>query len=529
MKRKDKLELLALLEEKERRTFAESIDCSKLTREQSNDFYREVILESDKEKSTLAQRKLCKTDLYYLLTSACKRRDIDRDWLYERCREVQASPDGHLDLWAREHYKSTIITFGKSIQDLLIDPDSLIGIFSHTRPIAKGFLDQIKRELEQNKYLKDLFPDVLYQNPTSESPRWSLDGGIFVKRKSNAKEASIEAWGVVDGQPTSKHFTILVYDDVVTRESVSTPDQIKKVTSALELSYNLGAQGGRKRFIGTRYHIHDTYKVIMDRGTVKPRIKPATSDGTMEGEPVFLPKETLVEKRRDFGPYTYSCQMLQNPVADKAMSFKEEWLMYYETLSDTSKWNKYIIVDPASAKKATSDYTVMEVIGLAPDNNYYLIDAIRDRMNLTQRANKLFELHKIHQPKNVGYERYGMQADIEHVKYVMEQRNYRFNITELGGSMPKEDRIKMMIPVFEQKRFYMPKRLMFSDSEGVTRDYVQTFITDEFLAFPVSVHDDMMDCRARILDPLLGAEFPKIAPKSVTTYGNGYGGSGWMG
>jgi predicted phage terminase large subunit-like protein len=315
----------------------------------------------------------------------------------------------------------------------------------------------------------------------------------------------------------------------VTRESVSTPDQIKKVTSALELSYNLGAQGGRKRFIGTRYHIHDTYKVIMDRGTVKPRIKPATSDGTMEGEPVFLPKETLVEKRRDFGPYTYSCQMLQNPVADKAMSFKEEWLMYYETLSDTSKWNKYIIVDPASAKKATSDYTVMEVIGLAPDNNYYLIDAIRDRMNLTQRANKLFELHKIHQPKNVGYERYGMQADIEHVKYVMEQRNYRFNITELGGSMPKEDRIKMMIPVFEQKRFYMPKRLMFSDSEGVTRDYVQTFITDEFLAFPVSVHDDMMDCRARILDPLLGAEFPKIAPKSVTTYGNGYGGSGWMG
>jgi phage terminase large subunit-like protein len=524
----EKQELLAALEERERRKVAESISCVGLTREQSNEVYREVLSGGD----TYALRHLCRTDLFFFLTQGCKRRDIDRDWLYDRCREVQAAPDGYLDLWAREHYKSTIITFGKSIQDLLIDPDhTLIGIFSHTRPIAKGFLDQIKRELEQNQYLKTLFPDILYQNPATESPRWSLDGGLFVKRKSNAKEANIEAWGVVDGQPTSKHFTILVYDDVVTRESVSTPDQIKKVTSALELSYNLGAHGGRKRFIGTRYHVHDTYRVIMERGTVKPRIYPATHDGKIDGDPVFLSKETLMEKRRDMGPYTFGTQMLQDPVADKSMSFKPDWLSYYETLGDTSKWNKYILVDPASSKKATSDYTVMEVIGLAPDNNYYLIDAIRDRMNLTQRASKLFELHKLHQPKGVGYERYGMQADIEHVKYVMEQRNYRFNIIELGGTMSKEDRIKKLIPVYEQKRFYSPKRLSFVDCEGVTRDYIQAFNDDEYLAFPVCTHDDMLDCRARILDPGLGAEFPKISPpKHKPQYYNGGGGSNsWMG
>lgn len=782
----EKRELLALLEEKERRKKAESIDCSGMTREESNEVYRSI-----EAIDTLAQRHLCKTDLFYLLTVACKRKDIDRDWLYSRCREVQKNPDGYLDLWAREHYKSTIITFGKSIQDLLRDPEgTLIGIFSHTRPIAKGFLDQIKRELEQNEYLKKLFPDVLYQNPNSESPRWSLDGGIFVKRKNNAKEASVEAWGVVDGQPTSKHFTILVYDDVVTRESVTTPDQIKKVTGAWELSLNLGAHGGRKRYIGTRYHIHDTYRVMMDRGSVKPRIYAATENGKQDGNPVFLSKETLHEKRRDMGPYTYSCfpvgspvlmsdwtdrpieqikvgdsvvgyslekgkkaklvpskviairkktskvieakfesgrvvqctpdhrwytgrrgvdsggtdshltyvplgfdknsvkslasvydprivngefdsnaaswlsgffdgegstsgntihfhqttdknlivcerlesviktlgfdygitkidrkntkwaksrdyfirggreeqirflrqcnparshkiikslfdngtrnfgkanrdklvsikevgekevfniqtetgnyicygyatkncQMLQDPVADKAMSFKEEWLKYYESLGDTSKWNKYIIVDPASSKKSTSDYTVMEVIALAPDNNYYLIDAVRDRMNLTQRASKLFEFHKLYNPKSVGYEKYGMQADIEHMQYMMEQKNYRFNITELGGSVPKEDRIKKLIPIYEQKRFYTPKRLIFVDSEGVTRDYIQLFLADEYLAFPVCVHDDMLDCRARILDTTLGAEFPKVsAPVYKQSHYSSGGSTGWMG
>jgi predicted phage terminase large subunit-like protein len=526
MNRNEKLELLALLEEKESRKLAESIDCSKMTRDESNEVYRGVIASNNIH----AQRRLCKTDLFFLLTIAFKRKDVDKEWLYDRCREVQASPNGHLDLWAREHYKSTVITYAKTIQDILIDPEVTIGIFSHTRPIAKGFLDQIKRELETNEYLKKLFPDVLYQKPESEAPKWSLDSGIIAKRKTNPKEATVEAWGVVDGQPTSKHFAILVYDDVVTRESVTTTDQIKKVTGAWELSLNLGAHGGSKRYIGTRYHIHDTYRVMMDRGSVKPRIYAATNNGQMDGEPVFLTPESLAEKRRDFGPYTFSCQMLQNPVADKAMSFKEEWLKHYETLGDTSKWNKYIIVDPASSKKSTSDYTVMEVIALAPDNNYYLIDAIRDRLNLTQRANKLFELHKIHNPKAVGYEKYGIQADIEHVQYIMEQKNYRFNITELGGSIPKEDRIKKLIPVFEQLRFYMPKRLMFVDSEGVTRDYVQNFIADEYLAFPVCVHDDSLDCRARILDLQLGAEFPKSTPiKTINNYNYGGGGNGWMG
>lgn len=524
MTRDEREELLALLEEREARRKAETIDCSKLTREQANDVYREIIAAGN----TRAQRKLCQKDLFYFLVYGLRRKDADKDWLYARCREVEASTDGHLDLWAREHYKSTIITFAKSIQDLLVDPEQLIGIFSHTRPIAKGFLDQIKRELETNQYLKDLFPDVLYQNPTVEAPKWSLDHGIIVKRKTNPKEASVEAWGLVDGQPTGKHFTILVYDDVVTRESVTTPEQIKKVTAAWELSQNLGAQGGRKRYIGTRYHINDTYRVMIDRGSVKPRVKPATHNGKLDGEAVFLPKESLFEKRRDMGPYTFSCQMLQDPVADKAMGFREEWLTYYETLGDTSKWNKYIIVDPASSKKDSADYTVMEVIALAPDQNYYLIDAVRDRMNLTQRTAKLFELHRLHEPKAVGYERYGMQSDIEHVQGEMERRNYRFQITELGGSLAKEDRIRKLIPIYEQRRFYTPKRLPFVDSEGMTRDYIQAFNADEYLAFPVCVHDDMLDCRARILDPVLAAEFPKLEKPIVAPSYSSAGASGWM-
>src|SRR6185312_3735917 len=171
--------------------------------------------------------------------------------------------------------------------------------------------------------------------------------------------------------------------------------------------------------------------------------------------------------------------------------------------------------DPANSKKRTSDYTVMVVIGLSPDQNYYRLYGFRDRLNLTQRADKLMELHREWQPKQVGYEKYGMQSDIEHIKYVMEQKNYRFNIVELGGSISKEDRIKKLIPVYEQGRYYSAERQSFVDYEGITRDYVQLFLDNEYLAFPVCVHDDMLDCESRIMDPDLNAEFPKEAPKKT--------------
>jgi len=477
--------------------------CTSLNRLQSNAVYRGVMADNDIE----AQVRLCRQDLFFLLTVAFNRRDVDDDWLYARCREVEQRPDGMLDLWSREHYKSTIITYGKTIQDILNDPEVTVGIFSHTRPIAKAFLKQIQREFEENQYLKDLFPEVLYQSPKSESPSWSADNGICVKRKTNPKEQTVEAWGLVDGQPTSKHYSLLVYDDVVTRESVTNDEQIKKTTDAWELSLNLGAHGGSIRYIGTRYHLNDTWRTIIERGSATPRIYAATKEGVFPGTPVFLDLKTLSEKRRDMGPYTFSCQMLQNPIADTAQGFVEDWLRWVTVVKPDMSWNRYLLCDPAGEKKKSNDYTVMVVIGLAPDGNYYLIDGIRDRLNLTERTNKMFSMVERWKPDAVGYEKYGKDSDIEHIEYVQAERNFRFTITPLGGPMPKNDRIRRLVPKFEQGRFYMPRRLLFLDHEGKMRDFVRELIEDEYTAFPVGIHDDMMDCMSRIDD--IGAKFPK--------------------
>lgn len=470
----------------------------------ANELYEQTI--SSKNGESI--RHLFRNDLFFVLTVACNRADGNNDWVFDRCREVEANPDGYLDLWFRESYKSTIITFAKTIQDIARDPEETFGIFSHTRPIAKAFLKQIKLELEINEFIKRLFSDIFYQNPERESPTWSLDGGLTVRRKSNPKECTIEAWGLVDGQPTSKHFRRLLYDDIVVRESVSTPEMIQKTTEGWELSQNLGAAGGTARYAGTIYHFHDTYAVMIERGAVKVRKYPATKDGTPDGESVFIPQDILAQKRRNMGPYTFAAQMLLNPVADEAQGFKEDWIQYYDQRPDHRRMNVYVIVDPANAKKKHNDFTVIEVWGASSDNNYYLLDAVRDRLNLTERTEQLFKFHRMYHPYRIGYEEYGMQADVQHIQYVQAQQQYRFQIVELSGNVPKVDRIRSMIPLWESGRMWLPRRLLKTGYDRKEYDFIQKFKDEEFLCFPVGVHDDMLDCCARLTDPMLGVIFP---------------------
>ena len=489
------------------------------SREHAIAVYRRTILQAteravecnDRDLVRRVKRRLAQSDLFFLLVYVLGRSDTNKDWLYSRCREVQAAPDGHLDLWAREHYKSTIITFGLTIQDVLNDPEITVGLFSYSRPIAKAFLRQIKREFEANEMLRSLFPDILWANPNRDAPKWSEDDGVVVRRVSNPKESTVEAWGLVDGQPTSKHFRLMVYDDVVTRDSVTTPDMIRKVTEAWEVSRNLTSEGGRTRYIGTRWHVADTYREILARGAAIERRHAVTVDGTTEGEPVLWSRQMVAKKRQEMGPYVFGSQMLLDPTADRTQGFRDEWLRFYEKDSDFGGMNKYLLVDAASEKKKSSDYTAMVVIGLSSDNNFYLLDAIRDRLSLRERGDAVFSLHRRWRAMGVGYEKYGMMADVEYLKERMGRENYYFDIIELGGQVAKPDRIRRMVPIFESGRFRLPMVLHKTDYEGRVVDLVQSFVDEEYKPFPVGLHDDMFDAISRIQDPGMVLTWPHEA------------------
>lgn len=454
--------------------------------------YHRVLAQPPRDRY-LAMQQLGREDLFFLLVVLCRRKDMARQWLLDRCDEVRADPDGHLDLWAREHYKSTTITFGLTIQSILRDPEVTVGIFSHTRPIAKSFLVQIKRELEANEELQKLYPDILWSNPEKQAPRWSEDGGLVVKRKLNPKEGTVEAYGLVDGQPVGKHYKLMVFDDIVTRENASSPDMRRKTLEGLSLAQALGTDGGTRRYVGTRYHYADAYDDIIKRGGAKPRVYPAEVDG----KPVLLSAERLADLRRDMVAYVFSAQMMLDPKGDDSVGFKAEWRRYYD---GEVVGNTYAVADPASSKKKHSDYTAIWVVTAGEDGNYYIRDLIYRRLSLQERVAAYIETHRKWRPLQFGIEQYGMMADVESLRNEQQRLGYRFDVVELAGQLSKPERIQRLEPLYRNGKMYEPYKITRDmGAEGII-DVLGRWRRDEYDAWPYAGHDDGLDGLSRICD-----------------------------
>jgi hypothetical protein len=453
--------------------------------------------EIDKKGTDIAGiRGLCKEDRFYLLVKVCRRTDMMHPWIYERCREVERDTDEFLDLWSREHYKSTIITFGGVIQAILRDPEITIGIFSYSNKIAEPFLRQIKNELEANQVLLKAFPDILYENPAKDSPQWSLNG-LTVKRKGNPKENTIEANGLVDGQPIGKHYKLRVYDDVVVPESVNTPEQISKTTNAYSMSQSLGVEGGKEWMIGTRYSYADTYSWILERGALKARLYPATDDGTKDGKPVLFSQEEWDKRCVKNTDSDIACQYLQDPLSGSEKMFDVTYLQKYEVRP--SILNVYVMCDPARSKKKTSDKTAIVVVGVDYAMNKYLLDGFDHRMDLKERWEKFASMYirwkGMAGVQNVymGYEAFGAQADLDYFKEQMRMPDRpKFNITELAwpreGEGSKIDRVQRLTPDLKTSKIMLPYN---TDPKNLTRN--QRSMIEQGYSYRVSQPIKRMD------------------------------------
>lgn len=390
---------------------------------------------------------------------------------------------------------------------------------------------------------------MFFEDPAKEADKWSEEKGITVRRKGNPKEASVEAHGLVDGQPTGSHFGLLVYDDVVTLESVTTPEQVQKTTDAHSLSDNLGARGAnglkRKWHVGTRYKFGDTYQQLLERRSLIPRIYPATEDGTPHGKPVFLTQQALDVIRRDQPSAIFAAQQLMNPAAGLEAMFRKEWPRFTDIRPATL--NVYIMCDPASSRKKGSDRTALLVVGIDATRNRYLLDGYAHKMGLSERWQKLRDLYKKWsvapgvQSVTVGYERYGMRDAMEHFEERQEVERLSFPIMELAwpaeGGNAKYDRIQRLEPDFRAGRWYFaedPVRTVELDggttievpieetrNQKAVREAGQPYrvfrptrqldhegtiyslnkmLFDEFVVYPYVTHDDVLDCLSRLYD-----------------------------
>jgi len=460
-------------------------------------------------------------DDYFFLIYFVLDININHPFLIQRCYDVQEKHTGTLDLWAREHYKSTILTHALCIWKWIHDPEKRIVIFSHTRGLAKGHLRRVKQILELNRDLKHTFPEIFYKKPKTEAFKWSENDGIYIKRKGVYKDASLEAWGLVDGQPTGSHFTDRIYDDIIEVKSVSTSAQKEKLLEAFRLSDNLGATNiiedteSVDNIVGTRYDFTDPYVEIIKEGGYEVRIFPAEVDEKgnykLGGKPVMMTRETLDKKCQKQGHYIYHAQMLQYPLTGQDRRFNVEWLQYYDDLEKLPHMNYHIIVDPARRKGEKNDYTVMWVIGVDNRRVRFAMDCVRDKLELHEKWEKLRDLVQHWGVNDVGYES-NANDDAEYMRYKMSEEGVFFNIIDIHESGNKPERIRKLLDPFMKRRIAIPRILLYNTIKGEMVDLIKKFIK-EYLDFPAITNDDLMDSLQKTFNIKMPIVYPTTSAK----------------
>jgi len=132
--------------------------------------------------------------------------------------------------------------------------------------------------------------------------------------------------------------------------------------------------------------------------------------------------------------------------------------------------------DPSLGIHKTSDRTALAVIGTDSMLNKYLLDGYCHRMSLSERWGALRDLYRKWakmqgvQLVKVGYERYGMQSDLEYFDERMRiEGGERFVIEELSwtrnrGQESKAHRVGRLEPDFRNGSFFVPAQVWHPNS-----------------------------------------------------------------
>lgn len=469
---------------------------------------KKVVAEKGEQEGVKLVRYICKEDLFYLCHEVLGYTDLVEplhDDLCDFIETCERKRQTSVILISRGHFKSTIATVGRAIQWMIRDQNVTIGLGSADLKSAKKFLREIRNKLENCQKLKDLFPEIFYQDPRREARKWTEEE-IIIKRdltKDDPKEGTVKVFGLEDGLPTGDHYKKMLIDDSVNEDNVRTAERLAKVDQQSRyLRPLLMTPDQPINWIGTRYHIYDIYQRLIDNQVNSVYLRGAIENGI----PIFPERfslKTLELTRIELGSYIYSCQYMLQPVDPTDKKFKREWLRYFaQEIEAIYGYTFFLVVDPASRMRKSSDFTAMLVYAIDKDLNFYLVDGVHDKLNPSQRIDAVFDLVTKYSIDVVAYETIGFQ---ETDKFFIEQRmtkeNKYFKIVEITAhKQKKDDRILGLQPIMEAGKFYLPEKPIYynrlwespDDGKGKRVNIVEEFLA-EFDFFPNAPHDDLLD------------------------------------
>ena len=339
----------------------------------------------------------------------------------------QDAKDNQLVLLPRDHQKSAMIAY-RVAHHITKYPEATVLYVSATANLAEKQLKAVKDVLLSDIY-RFYWPEMVNEME-GKRERWAADE-ISVdhpKRKAEGiRDATIKAAGIT-ANVTGLHCSVAILDDVVVPDNAYSQigrDQVRAFYSQLS---SIESTGAKEWAVGTRYHPGDLYKDMMEmteayyddvtEDDVELEVY-ETFERTVEINGEFLwPKQRrtdgktfgfdqkeLARKKAKYLDITqFYAQYYNNPNAVETQLIDRSRFNYYEKdkiENFSGAWyfgdkllHVYAAMDFAYTVNHNSDYTVIAVVGVDEDNNYYVLDIDRFKTNkisvMYDRAESVF-------------------------------------------------------------------------------------------------------------------------------------------
>jgi predicted phage terminase large subunit-like protein len=378
------------------------------------------------------------------------------------------------------------------------DEDLFIIIISEAQAQSINFLNRIKYHLERSKPFKMLFGDM---GPNT-AVRWTQNDIIL---RNGARILALGTGqrirGAIEGDTRPN---LIILDDCESELNAGTPEARASnrawITDAVIPSL---ADNGRIIMIGTV--IHEDCFLCWARNSDAWHVRwyGVVDDKNEPVWPERFPSSRIAEIKNEFasvgnlnGFYQEYMNIAQAPedapfkpqyMQMHSYSFKhvDGQAVLYKTVGEEEKQipvNVYMGIDPASSLSSRADYFVIAVLGIDKQNNIYIIDIFRDRIDPALHASKIIEMYKRYKPRITRIETVAYQESLRsNVRYAARQEGIYIPGLENGykSRTNKSERLFSLVPILAQMRFF------FRNSDITAQQ--------EFLSYPKGAHDDILD------------------------------------
>jgi len=357
--------------------------------------------------------------------------------------------------------KSTVCTIAKTIHILLKNPNLRICIASKTSGNAEGFLREIKGHFENNQKLQDVFGP--YFDPRLVT-KWDNREIDVLPRTIHTKESSVTCVGV-EGTIVSKHYDLIISDDLVDEENSRTKYMRDKVQTWLYQTLDpclmppdpKVPHRGEHHILGTRYHYDDLYGHLLEnefKGCYQ--VIPALDEHDRSPWPEMYPPKWFAEKRENAGTIVFNSQYQCDTEAMKGEVFQYDDCQIIDDSEIPNQLRIYQGVDLAITENEKNDQFADVIIGRDKAGNIYVMDAFMDHISFPKQKRQALEFYEEWDPIRAGIESNAYQAAL-HQALKEDNKDYRFH--PIYTDKDKMTRAWKLSPLFEAKRVFFRKNL----------------------------------------------------------------------